>query len=250
MNPAAATQDVFELVLVRPVRVAGGDHPTLVELSWRAPQQGERLVQVYVDERLVAVTGDAQARRLWLHIDRGQPGGRRIELLAVTPGSAPVCRSRSMAAPLGGWPTPTRQGVDFAVTRAESLPLASRVSVLVDGATRACASLWPATAHRGGFGAVFGEGGFGMDAATGPGLGAGELGMGPLGSGGAAHRTRLRLSPGEHVLTGLLTHDELATELTEQAVTVAPIPRPAHALEIDPDFTLRWSTTSQHEVIA
>jgi len=250
MNTAAVTQDVFELVLVRPVRVAGGEHPTLVELSWRAPQQGERLVQVYVDERLAAVTGDAQVRRLWLHIDRGQPGGRRIELLAVTSGSAQLCKS--MAAQLGGWPTPTRQGVDFAVARAESLPLGSRVSVRVDGEARACESLWPATAHRGGFGSVFGEGGFGMDAATGPGLGAGELGMGPLGSGGAAHRTPLRLSPGEHLLAGVLSDDTQATELTltGQAVSVAPIPRPAHALEIDPDFTLHWSTTSHHEVIA
>jgi len=245
MNHTTITQEVFELVLARPVRVDGGDHPSLTELWWRAPEQGHRLVQVYVDERLIAVSADTAQRRLWVHIDRGQSGARRVELLAVPCGEPDTSREHPRL--LRGWPAVTRAGATLAVERDESLPLDTQVRFAIDGESLATQALWPPHAHRGGFGAVFGEGGFGHDAATGPGLGIGELGVGPLGTGGATSRLQLRLHPGPHSLGGTRHTRDGFTMLADQTRTVAAIPDPAHAMTIDPDFTLRWQVAGDPE---
>jgi len=245
MSDHTVTQEVFELVLVRPVLVRGGEHPTLVELWWRAPQQGDRLAQVYVDERLATISTDPEQRSVWLHLDRGQAGGRRIELLAVPTGSALAWMSHRDA--LSGWPAATRGGQSLAVERDESLPLNAQVIFELDGQRRGEQPLWPGDAHRGGFGAVFGHGGFGQDAAAGPGLGEGELGVGPLGADGETSRFNVRLNPGTHELSANIKTDLGSVTVEPKTSNVAAIPGPAAQLSIDSDFTLRWQAAGDTE---
>lgn len=236
---SAATQDVFELVLARPVVTAAGDHGALVHLWWRTTEAlGERLVQVYVDGELADVTAEPTQREMWLLIDRAQ--GRRIELLAVDPAEAWRAQPESLVS----WQPSVRSAAALALVRDEALPVDARVGVSVDGVLVDEAVLWAGQDHRGGFGALFGEGGFGIDAATGPGLGNGELGMGALGADGSAWRWRRDdLAIGTHALT-VTAHDaggqEAAPPHVLEDVAVDRLPEPTTTPTIDPDFTLRW----------
>lgn len=239
----SATQDVFELGLARPVVARSGEHPALVHLWWSAPDQGDRLVQVYVDDELVEVSQDPSQRDLWLMCDRSRD--HRIELLAVPVSDADgVWRDRPDL--LRRWDPAVKSGLSLAVLRDEALPIDTCVSVEVDGQPIDHGPMWPAWEHRGGMGALFGLGAFGFDAVTGPGLGVGELGMGPLGTDGTAWRwARRDLDIGQHVV-GVSVRDGTGREVVDpvlvEGVVVESLPAAASSFSIDPDFTLRWSS--------
>ena len=188
----AVTQDVFDLVLARGVLMELGEHGGLAHVWWRAPLQDERLVQVYVDGELAEVTDWPDEREVWLTLDRSRP--HRIELLAV---DAPDALEPHPEA-LRSWDRAFNT-LEAAVLRDERLAVESVVSAAVDGAVADEGPMWSARDHRGGFGALFGVGPFGMDDATGPGLGGGELGYGVLGTDGAAWRwNRTDIDAGAH----------------------------------------------------
>ncbi|MCC7204884.1 MAG: hypothetical protein IT441_07370 [Phycisphaeraceae bacterium] len=185
MNESAVTQEVFELVLARPAVGVGGEIEGLVHLWWRAPEQGQRLVQVYVDERLVDVSVDVTQREMWLAVDRGR--GHRIELVAVEAERTDLLWREHRWAQ-GSWEGGFAGGIGVALLRDERLPVDARVVVKVDGVERVNRAMWSSADDRGGHGVVFGLGDFGHDAVSGPGLGEGELGAGALGIDGVAWR--------------------------------------------------------------
>ncbi|MCC7145156.1 MAG: hypothetical protein IT443_01785 [Phycisphaeraceae bacterium] len=192
------TQDVFELVLARPVREGAGEHMGMAHLWWRAPQQGNRLVQVYVDGRLYDVSSDPQERQMWLTCPRQE--AHRIELLAVPADRADLW-GREHPRELRGWSPAWVTEARLDLIRDERLPVDSRMVVRVDGRESDEGLLWAGDENRGGFGLLFGLGAFGHDAAGGLGLGLGELGMGPLGVDGQAwHWRRTDLAGGGHAL--------------------------------------------------
>jgi len=237
---SAPTQTIFEHVLARPVDRPGGVDPKLVHVSWSAPQQGNRLAQVYVNDRLHEVSPWPEARELWLLLDRRR--SHRIELLAIDANDERgVWRSR--ADQLAGWSPAVTDVASLAVLRDQKLPVDARFAVTVDGALSDRGAVWPGDVPRSGFGAVFGEGGFGIDAAAGPGLGLGELGYGPLGSDGSAWRwRRADLNEGTHDLTVAAIDGEgqAASSPLTQSITIQRLPQPAADLRVDNDFTLRW----------
>ena len=238
-----ATQDVFELMLARPVVTAGGDHRSLVHLWWKAPLQGDRLVQVYVNGLLTEASQDPDQRDMWLILDRSRP--QRIELIAVDV-SDPDQVWRAHPERLASWSPKVSSVVSLTALRDERLPVDTELSVEVDGSAVDQGALWPADAHRGGFGSLFGLGDFGGDAITGPGLGQGELGMGPLGTDATAWAWRRDdLDIGSHELA-LSPQDAagrpVANPPSLEAITIERLPPAATTLTIDPDFTLRWTT--------
>ena len=234
------TQAIFELVLARPVDRQHGDDARLVHLAWVAPQQNDRLVQVYVNDALYDLTLWPEARSMWLMLDRRR--AHRIELLAVSPSD-----ERGVWAPrpehLQGWSPAVSDVASIALLRDQTLPVEARLRVAVDGAVVDQGALWPSDTPRAGFGAVFGEGGFGIDAATGPGLGRGELGRGPLGSDSSAWRWRhpdLAAEAHQIDVTAVDDHEQTVTSAFSQSVAVERLPAPADALSTDDDFTLQW----------
>lgn len=231
------TQDIFELTLARPVATATGEHPHLVHLWWRAPAQGSWLVQVYINDQLHDVTSHSTQRDMWLTLDRTQP--HRIELLAVDP-----CYAwQNLAHVLSSWSPAVRDVAAVAILRDEELPTDTQISVSINGKQIANEPMWPANTHRNGFGGLFGIGGFGIDDATGPGLGLGELGMGTLGADGSAwHWRHHRLPAGEYTLsiTATTADGQPIAASTAHDVTIDQLPEPARDLTLDADFTLRW----------
>jgi hypothetical protein len=238
------TQSMFELVLARPAVSEGGDHPHLVHLWWRAPQQGDRVVQVYVNDELVAVTLDPAQRETWLTLDHTRD--HRIELLGVDAGD-PDAIATPRPDLLTSWQPHVTDRAAFTLIRDERLPVDTQIRVSLDGTVIDRAPLWPAREHRGGFGALFGVGEFGRDAVTGPGLGTpgSELGMGPLGADGTAFRwSRGEIPPGAHTLE-IAAVDETgqaaAPPVTSQSIEVDALPTPPRNLSISSDFTLTWN---------
>lgn len=227
------TSDVFEIVLAR--SVVG--RPWEVWVSWSAPQQGDRLVQAYVDQEWVAVTGDASDRELWLTIDASRR--RTLELLAVP---------RAMAGEPLAWRLPSREaGLRHAVTarvlRDEAWPPGSMLHWQADGGRKRHEPVWPAGRHRGGFGGLFGLGAFGFDHATGPGLGRGELGWGPLGADAESLTLIERDLPAGPASLSLRLTDgagvALAAMQRDPAALARP-PQPAGDLSFD-GTTLTWT---------
>lgn len=228
-----STQDVFELVLARPVWTEAGEHPHLVHVWWRAPQQGDRVVQLYVDGELVDVALDPSQREAWLSLDRSV--GRWIALVA--------------AAPEDAWkPAPLDQAAItlalVALVRDETLAVDTRVDVREGQQVLDAGPMWSGDDHRSGFGALFGVGGFGFDAATGPGLGLGELGAGPLGSDGGAWRWRRNdLADGEHQLELHAVSSDgqaLGPPTLLAPATIDRPPQPPANVRMQSDFTLTW----------
>ncbi|MFW5682830.1 MAG: hypothetical protein ACOC1G_07480, partial [Phycisphaeraceae bacterium] len=187
-----ATTDIFELIVAR--QAVG--RPWDVRVSWRASQQGDRVVQVYVDQALAAVTTCSETRALDVLLD---PSLRRtVELLAVPKGQA----GRDMPHLLASWRRGERHAVRADVLRDEAFDASASLVWRIDQQTERRDAIWPRDTHRGGFGGLFGLGAFGFDHATGPGLGRGQLGWGPLGTGGEALRIREHAQPaGEHTLS-------------------------------------------------
>lgn len=231
------TQAVFERVVARPVAPPDTQHGRLVHVLWVAPQQGDRLVQLYVNGRLAEVSRSSADRAAWLLLDPSSH--HEIELLAVDRADATL----DLSARLAGHPVPTMPAVDLALLRAYEQPIDAAVSIGLESAgIDDRTPLFASDSPRGGFGAVFGEGGFGYDAATGPGLGLGELGYGPLGIDGQALRWRHTALPaGEHAFTVALRTD--AGTVSEQTLTrsVARLPDPPTNLALDADLTLTWT---------
>ncbi|MEX1017514.1 MAG: hypothetical protein WDZ31_12295 [Phycisphaeraceae bacterium] len=239
---SAYTQDIFELTLARPATHAQGDDAMQVHLWWRAPQQGDRLVQVYVDGALYDVTAWPAQRAMWLLLDRTR--AHRIELLAVDPAAEGGDVWRARPELLRTWSPTVPDVAAVTVLRNETLPVTAELGLAVDDGPATVTPLWPADVARGGFGALFGEGGFGSDAATGPGLGEGELGVGPLGADGVAwHWRHTHLPDGTRTLA-LNLHDPTGQPLlaspAERLLTIEHLPAPADGMWIDEPATLRW----------
>lgn len=235
---ANVSQDVFELTLARPVATPVGEHATDVHLWWRAPMQGERLVQIYVDGALHDVTADATQRAVWLSLDRTRP--HRIELLAL-----PATHAwHDHADRLAGWDPEPSSSAMIQLLRDEALPPDAVVHVAVDDEPTEAAPLWPGEVARSGFGGLFGLGRFGFDDAAGPGLGIGELGFGPLGRGGTRWRwSRDDLPAGGHTLT-VEARDAAGHALVppvDLGLTINHLPEPIRDLAVSTDFTLTWS---------
>ena len=224
---------VFERVMALPVVGAGAGEALVVEVTWEGGAgalDGAGAVQVYVDGELSEVSAEVGRGGVWLVLDGARD--HRVELLVVPVELAWVSRARA----LGWW------GVS--VVREESWPVDAQVVVRVDEEEAARGALWAGDAARSGFGGLFGYGGFGVDAATGPGLGGGELGMGPLGADGDAWAWRGRgLSEGEHEVALAVVGEDGAElgEVTELGVvSVDAVPASVAGVRMDEDFTLRW----------
>lgn len=235
------TQTVFKHVLAQPIDRPGGVDPQVVYLRWSAPQQGERIVQVYVNGLLHEVSPWPEDRALWLLLDRRQ--AHRIELLAVS-----VNDPQGVWTPrpdcLTGWSPAVNDVAHLHMLRDHALPVDARFRVLVDGSLRDAGRVWDGDVSRAGFGAVFGEGGFGMDAAAGPGLGRGALGHGPLGSDGTPWQWRdARLAEGSHdlELQAVDARGEAITESYQQTLTIDRLPDAARQIEVADDFTFSWA---------
>ncbi len=246
---AGPTQDVFELVLARHVVTAGGAagavrHPMLLHVWWRAPQQGSRLVQMYVDGELYGVTSDPQEREMW--VVTSLTAARRVELLAVDSEDAEAL-ARIWPRHLRTWPAAVASVLDTAVVRDERLPVDAWMDVRLDGGQAQRVPLWPRDEHRGGFGVLFGYGGFGHDDATGPGLGEGQLGCGPLGSDGTAWRWRARgLDAGGHAIEVQATRlDGSALSGTKAIARTTELPPIAAALRWTEPSQLTWNALAQ-----
>ncbi len=235
------TQDIFELVLARPVMTeswSSGEHPALVHLWWRTANQGDRLVQIYVDDQWFDVTATPTQHETWLLLDRTQP--HRIELLAVSADDFDT----AFPALLTSWNPRVTSAIDRQIVRHESLPLNTMAHVELNHASDALTPLWPGHVNRSGFGALFGDGGFGTDAATGPGLGRGQLGFGPLGTDGTAlHYHRDHLAAGTHTLA-FNAIDPLGRSVTSATTTETidtdALPSPPAQLSFNSDFTIQW----------
>ena len=228
-----ATQDVFELVLARPVMTASGEHPKLVHLWWRAPMQGDRLVQVYINHALYDVTLDTSVREMFLVVDRTRQN--RIELLAV-PADDPQAVWRPQPGLLGAWQPVVSSVASVGLVRDVDLPVDTQLVVGVDGEVLDYGPMWPASETRSDPG---------DEEATGLGLGVGDLGAGPLGFDGTAWRwKRDGLEASEH-LVHLDAVDQAGQAVAgplELTVAIEHLPDPAIGLSITPGFQLAWGT--------
>ena len=145
-----------------------------------SPEQGDRLVQLYVDQRLAAVTTHPDDREATLLID---PSHRRtIEPLAVDADSAGL----EMPHALASWHRGERHAMTAEVMRDERFAPDAALRRWSMAKNRGNRTAVGSRRHaRSGFGGLFGLGGFGFDHAAGPGLGRGSSG-GPLGADGDA----------------------------------------------------------------
>lgn len=233
-----ATQQVFERVLARPVAAPDTQQGQLVHLFWQAPEQGERLVQFYLNGHLAGSSLSITQRDAWLVIDHAQH--IEVELLAVDPASVTV----DLASKLAGLTPTTQPTAAISVLRDLSLPVDTTLTVSVDAGPADRLALFSPGDARGGFGAVFGEGGFGYDTSTGPGLGLGELGYGPLGSGGDALRWRDETLPiGPHTID-LSLEDQAGRAVAQrmsQPITIDRLPDAPMAVELTSALYLTWT---------
>lgn len=233
------TQAVFERVHARPVSPPDPQHGRLVHLAWSAPEQGDRLVQIYANGELAGTSMSPADREAWLVLDAA--AHTQIELLAVTPNDATTPHTDALA----GASPPACPAGSFDLTRDAALPIDARLRLTIDDSADALLTpLFPADAARSGFGSVFGEGGFGYDAATGPGLGLGQLGYGPLGTDGDALRWRDRtLGTGDHTLHLALVDaaGRPASEQSDLPLTITRLPDPPAGLALDDDLQLTWT---------
>jgi len=228
-----ATSDVFDRVVAQSVL----GRPWAVRVAWSAAQQGDRLVQAYVDQQWSAVSLLPTQRELWLTIDASRR--RTLELLAVPVELASVSMPWALPSSLAG----VAHAMTATVMRDEALPASATLHwSLGEGAGRREA-MWPADRHRGGFGGLFAVGALGFDTATGPGLGRGGLGWGPLGADAEAiELVEQDLDAGPHTLSLVVTSDA-GVELAHRdvgPVTVRRPPAPPRDLAFD-GTTLTWT---------
>ena len=241
MNSDTKTQDVFELVLARPAIVESGDHGSLAHLWWRAPHQGNRLVQVYVDGVLCDVSYCPKQRDMWLMLNREFL--HRIELLAVSYDDEDVLEPDPRA--LAGWDPVLTDVAEVSIVRDETLPIDTAIAVEMDEQVVDRGLLWPTNVNRSGFGALFGLGSFGSDDVAGPGVGEGELGSGPLGSDGYAWRWRRGdLAEGEHDMVFNAEDSNglrVADPIERNSIVIERLPAPVSSLSISKESKLTWA---------
>lgn len=237
------TQDVFELVLARSVMHSAGVDPWLIHIWWRAPQQGSRLVQIYLDGVLTDVTIDPQQREAWIFADRSRP--HRVELLAISADDVEsIWQARRDL--LQTWTPAVRSSATVRTLRDSAWPVDGSMRVAIDGEQIDAVPLWPGTQSRIGFGSLFGLGEFGLDNATAPGLGArdAQLGWGPLGSDATAWPWSAdELAPGSHTLSLQPVRADgqpfaLSQTLSVQISTLPPAPSQQ---SINGGFVLSWT---------
>ncbi len=232
-----ATQDVFGLVLARPVVTAAGEHPWLIHLWWLAPFQDDRLVQIYVQGELYDVTLDPAVREICLVLDRTRQN--RIELLAV-PADDPQAVWRPQPDLLGSWGPAISSVAEVVLVRDEMLPSDTQLVVEVDGKGVDRGAMWPQDQNRSGFGNPLGQ-----DDEAGLGVGVGGLGVGPLGGDGTVWRWRRDgLGLGSHEIKVKAvdrTGAPVANPVLIEGVQVESLPDPVSGLTIDPSFHLSWA---------
>lgn len=230
------SDSVFEQVLLWPSDPGGADR---LLLQWQAPDQGGRLVQVYVNRRLYDVSPDATCRALWLNLAGYSTA--QIQLLAVDPTQAWL----DLASQLPPSDPPVGAEVSVAFARDESWPADGWVDVQLDGASVGGGPLWGSGDSRGGFGVLFGEGLFGFDDRPGAGFGLMPWGEGAFGTDQPTwtwHGTEL--PAGSHELQLHITDPagrligSLPSPLNIERTPLGPPPRD---LAFGPDFTLTWT---------
>lgn len=236
--PLHPTQSIFERVLARQVAAPDNQHGRLVHVLWNASDPGGRLVQLYVNGELAHVCASTIDREAWLLID-----GRyhqQIELLAVDPRDAATPSPQSLA----GLDPATTPRLSARLLRDASLPIDAQLVVSVDNQLVTQTPFFASDTPRGGFGAVYGEGGFGYDASIGPGLGLGQLGFGPLGSDGEALTWQTdTLDGGEHTIRFDLLDKQggRAALPLEEAFTIDRLPQPPSDVTLTPELILTWN---------
>jgi hypothetical protein len=237
------SQEVYELVLARNVVTPAGEDPSLVHLWWRAPLQGDRLTQVYLDGRLIDVTLTTSQRELWIACDRSVP--HRVDLLAVR-ADDPEQLWRDRSAALQSLHDAPASRATLAIARDPTLPVDTMLHITLDDHAMHSSPLWAEHDDRSGLGASLGIASLGTDLPTGHGLGSpvSELGFGPLGTDGVPWRWQSdELITGSHTLS-LTATDRLdrpvAEPITRTILTHAP-PSPPRNLQINSNFVLSWT---------
>ncbi len=231
-----ATQDVFELVLARPVAITGGEHPNLAHVWWRAPQQGQRLVQIYVDDALFDVTLDVSQREVMIELDRTRP--HRVELLAV-PMDETDAVWRAQPGLLKAWQPRISDSLSIDVIRDESLPFDTLIQVELDGRVVCESPLWTDIDMKSG---ELADGSITFHDAFGLGLGIGDFGAGALGYGGTMWRWKCATDAGEHALnlsagSGVGESVALPVELTQNTELLPPA---VTGLQLNSPSTFVW----------
>ncbi|MEM8737672.1 MAG: hypothetical protein AAGG38_04240 [Planctomycetota bacterium] len=225
---------VFGLVLGRAVEDRYGEHDGLVHVWWRLVSEQEVWVRVYIDGVLTEVVTDPGQRDVWLVTDRTR--ACHVELCAVAVGETAWSAER--------WDVRERDRVGVVMLRDETFAVDARVRVELAGGVKVESAMWPGDAARSGFGGLFGLGGFGRDAASGLGLGRGELGHGPLGIDGEAWRWRSPALPDGAYAVGVSVRDaagrRVSAALPPTVKSVENPPEPAESLRVLTDFTLTW----------
>lgn len=190
------TTDIFKSVHALPVMTDAGEHPHLINVMWVLHEASPHAVQIYVDGTLRDTATCKNQSSMWLALDRSR--AHVISLLGVDPSQAFLEQSNELQSfePVfvSHWST--------SMLRDESLPADAVVHIELDGQTQHRRPLWESHIARSGFGSLFGVGDFGSDAITGPGLGYGALGHGPLGSDASPFVFKKRL---EHDTTHTFT---------------------------------------------
>lgn len=238
MTVPQPTQQVFERVIVQPVTTPDTQHGRLVHIDWSAPDQGGRLVQFYDNNALVGCSRSPEDLEAWLVLDAG--AHHQIELLAVRPQDAATPSQQYLA----GVDPPTRPSASASVLRALTLPIDADLRVRIDTGQEVTAPLFSPDTPRGGFGAVFGAGGFGYDASAGPGLGLGQLGFGPLGIDGDALVWRDdSLARGDHTIELSLLDKSGQPAATPESLEISTsrLPAPPTNLSLSPALQLTWT---------
>lgn len=237
-DPDIPTQQVFERVLARTVAAPDLQHARLVHVVWTAPMQGAKLVQFYANGQWVGVSASPAQREAWLILEAGVH--HQIELLAVSEKHAATSSQKWLA----GVDPLTQPAASARIMRGMTLPVDAWLGVIVDDEPVGATPLFSADTARGGFGAVFGEGGFGYDATPGPGLGMGQLGYGPLGIDADALDWRdPKLTNGPHAVRFTLQDPEssaIANDL-ERNFTISRLPEPPGHVALGSDLTLTWT---------
>ncbi len=210
---SAMTPDLL-LAHAMPTVHEAGEDPSLVRVSWWPRLDPAWGVQAYVDGELAACSDSTSTQGLWLHVDRSQP--HLIELLVTKLGPDRMAPQTHRLSPDSRALRP-----HIALMPTHDAPPDTQLRVTIDADEPQPHQLWRDT-PPGGFGGAFGVGAFGDDQPTSPGLGRGDLGLGPLGYDGHARRLTLEaLTPGPHTLTLALTAPEgtpRSPELTRELV--------------------------------
>ncbi len=231
-----ATQDIFELVLARPVITATGEHPWLVHLWWRAPLQGDRVVQIYVQDELYDVSLDSWARAMFLVLDRTRTN--RMELLAV-PAGDPEAIWRAQPDLLRSWQPRVSDVAAVSLIRDETLSVDTRVDVEVDGVVIDSGLMWSNQVHR-----SDPDGNLEAGDVAGLGLGIGNLGAGRLGYDAASlcwRRDDLRQGTYDIVIGAVDSSGHPAADpLLLDDVLIDGLPGQVVGLSIDRAFQISW----------